>query len=222
MIDYGAHAVLLRRRSRGGGDGSDAAQETDAAKDLTPLIDRLRRVSGVTEVVPAFGEVLVAWAPSSSRTTVLDRLRCTLAGLREANDSGRESIEHLLLVRYDGHDLAAVAETCGLTPAQVVGLHTAPTYTVAAIGFQPGFAYLTGLDPVLQLPRRETPRRRVSPGAVAIAASYSAVYPHASPGGWHLIGRTSEPVFAIGEGGDGGGARFRVGDHVRFISTATP
>jgi KipI family sensor histidine kinase inhibitor len=78
----------------------------------------------------------------------------------------------------------------------------------AFVGFAPGFAYLTGLHPSLHLPRRATPRTRVPAGAVAIAAGYSAVYPSASPGGWHLIGHTDatmwdagrDPPAAIGPG----------------------
>ncbi len=70
-----------------------------------------------------------------------------------------------------------------------------PPYQCAFCGFAPGFAYLTGLDPALELPRRATPRTRVPAGSVAIAAAYSAVYPTASPGGWHLIGRTAAVLF---------------------------
>jgi KipI family sensor histidine kinase inhibitor len=66
---------------------------------------------------------------------------------------------------------------------------------VGFCGFAPGFAYLEGLDPGLHLPRRATPRTRVPPGSVAIAAAYTAVYPTASPGGWHLVGSTAMAVW---------------------------
>ena len=74
---------------------------------------------------------------------------------------------------------------------EVAARHAAPTYTCAFCGFAPGFAYLVGLDPALHLPRRATPRTRVPAGSVAIAAEYTAVYPSASPGGWHLLGHTT-------------------------------
>jgi KipI family sensor histidine kinase inhibitor len=61
----------------------------------------------------------------------------------------------------------------------------------------PGFGYLLGLDPGLQLPRRPTPRIRVPPGAVAIAGEYTAVYPRSSPGGWHLLGHTDIALFDV-------------------------
>ena len=89
---------------------------------------------------------------------------------------------------YDGEDLADVAAACGMSTDEVVRRHVAGRYTCAFCGFAPGFAYLTGLDPALHLPRRPTPRTRVPAGAVAIAAEYTAVYPSPSPGGWHLLG----------------------------------
>ena len=105
----------------------------------------------------------------------------------------REVVE--IAVRYDGEDLASVAAACGLSSAEVVDRHRATDYTCAFCGFAPGFAYLRGLDPALVLPRRATPRTRVPAGAVAIADTYTAVYPSVSPGGWHLIGSTDAPLW---------------------------
>ena len=34
-------------------------------------------------------------------------------------------------------------------------------------------------------------------GSVAIAGGYSAVYPTASPGGWHLLGRTDVALWDV-------------------------
>lgn len=103
----------------------------------------------------------------------------------------------VLPVRYDGADLAEVAQLTGLDRAEVVRRHTAGEYTVAFGGFIPGFAYLTGLDPLLHLPRRSTPRERVPAGSVAIAGEFSAVYPTATPGGWLLLGTCGVPLFDV-------------------------
>ena len=94
-------------------------------------------------------------------------------------------------VRYDGEDLPVVAATLGCSVAEVIQLHSNASYVVEFCGFAPGFAYLGGLDQRLHLPRRASPRTRVPAGAVAIASSYSAVYPRESPGGWHLLGTTT-------------------------------
>jgi len=98
-------------------------------------------------------------------------------------------------VRYNGPDLLEVAERLQLTENEIVRLHTETTYTVFMIGFLPGFPYLGPLPKALELPRRDTPRLRVSAGSVAIAGRQTGIYPQTSPGGWHLIGHTDFPLF---------------------------
>lgn len=100
-------------------------------------------------------------------------------------------------VTYDGPDLAEVAAHTGLSPAEVVAAHTGTPWTVAFAGFAPGFAYLTGGDPRLHVPRRDTPRPRVEAGAVGLAGEFSGVYPRASPGGWQLLGRTTRAMWDL-------------------------
>ncbi len=101
-------------------------------------------------------------------------------------------------VRYggeDGPDLPDVAARMGLSPSDVIERHASATYRVLFLGFAPGFGYLGPLAPSLVLPRRATPRVRVPAGSVAIAGPYTAVYPGESPGGWHVLGRSSAPIW---------------------------
>jgi KipI family sensor histidine kinase inhibitor len=93
-------------------------------------------------------------------------------------------------VVYDGRDLADVARLTGLSEREVIAAHTDTPWRVAFGGFAPGFAYLTGGDARLHVPRLASPRRGVQAGSVALAGEYSGVYPRPSPGGWRLIGRT--------------------------------
>jgi KipI family sensor histidine kinase inhibitor len=120
-------------------------------------------------------------------------------------------------VRYDGEDLPAIAVRLGLDVAEVIQRHCAPTYTVACLGFSRGFPYLEGLDPVLRLPRRESPRARVPTGSVAIAADQTGIYPQSSPGGWHLLGRTDATIFDPLREPPG---LLAPGDRVRFVPVA--
>ncbi|WP_416876022.1 5-oxoprolinase subunit PxpB [Kitasatospora sp. SC0581] len=92
---------------------------------------------------------------------------------------------------YDGADLAEVAALWGVSVEAAVRIHTGPEYVVAFCGFAPGFGYLTGLPAPYEVPRRATPRSSVPAGSVALAGPYTGVYPHPSPGGWQLIGRTA-------------------------------
>lgn len=95
----------------------------------------------------------------------------------------------------DGPDLQEVARCFGMSEEEVVRLHAAQEYTVQAIGFAPGFPYLDGLDPRLALPRKHSPRTKVAAGSVGIAGQQTGIYPIASPGGWHIIGRTPRVLF---------------------------
>jgi KipI family sensor histidine kinase inhibitor len=124
------------------------------------------------------------------RESLVDALR----SVRPVVDD-RDTPELVIPVRYDGPDLAAVAGAAGLSAGQVVALHSGAVYEVAFCGFAPGFGYLTGLPEPLHMPRRATPRTTVPAGSVAIAAGYAAVYPGASPGGWHLLGATDLILF---------------------------
>lgn len=94
-----------------------------------------------------------------------------------------------------GPDLALVAKHNQLTIEQVVKLHSQATYQVYFIGFQPGFAYLGGLDPRLYTPRRSVPREKIPKGSVAIGGEQTGIYPAATPGGWQIIGQTQLPLF---------------------------
>jgi KipI family sensor histidine kinase inhibitor len=131
-----------------------------------------------------------------------------------------------LAVRYggaDGPDLDAVAAHAGLDAAGTVAAHAGGDYTVACIGFQPGFPYLLGLDPRLAMPRRAVPRSAVAAGSVGIGGAQTGIYPSCSPGGWQLIGRIAERLFdprrtpasllAVGDR-----VRFRVADAAAFAA----
>jgi KipI family sensor histidine kinase inhibitor len=117
-------------------------------------------------------------------------------------------------VAYDGLDLDEVASLTGLAVDEVVAIHSGTTYTAAFLGFAPGFAYLTGLDERLVVPRRAEPRVRVPGGTVAIATWYSGVYPRESPGGWRLLGRTDAALFDPARERP---ALIAAGDTVRFV-----
>ena len=107
-----------------------------------------------------------------------------------------------------------IAATCPpASPADVIDIHSSAEYRVLVVGFVPGFAYLGALDERLALPRRESPRKRVPPGSVAIAERQTGIYPSATPGGWHIIGTTDEVLFDPRKAKP---ALFEVGDTVRF------
>ena len=117
-------------------------------------------------------------------------------------------------VRYDGPDLAEVADLTGLSADEVVAAHTGRPWLVGFAGFAPGFAYLVDGDPRLDVPRRATPRTRVPAGAVGLAGEFSGIYPRSSPGGWQLIGHTDQLLWDLDRDPP---ALLRPGAQVRFV-----
>ena len=147
---------------------------------------------GVTELVPAARTVLVAFDPAA---TDAERLGAALRAVEFSPGVQAEGERVEIPVVYDGEDLDDVAGHAGLSREEVVAAHAGGEYVVAFCGFAPGFGYLTGLDERLHVPRRDSPRKRVPAGAVAVADRFTAVYPRPSPGGWQLIGRTDATLW---------------------------
>lgn len=167
---------------------------------------------GVVAVVPAARTVLVKVDPA---LLPVIRLRELLVGAEPVPPADTVTGELLELpVRYDGADLAGVAEHLAMGTEELIGLHSAAEYTVRFCGFSPGFGYLSGLDPRLQLPRLATPRPSVPAGSVAIADEFTGVYPRATPGGWRLLGRTGVALFDLNRQPP---ALLTPGTRVRFV-----
>jgi KipI family sensor histidine kinase inhibitor len=171
----------------------------------------------VIDVVPAATTVLVILGDSGSVSSLrpaLARLAATASAAagRRTGDGDAETVE--IGVRYDGPDLDEVAGITGLSRQEVIEAHTGTSWTAAFGGFAPGFAYLTGGDSRLQVPRRAEPRTAVPAGSVALAGDFSAVYPRSSPGGWQLIGRTDAVIWDLDRDPP---ALLRPGVVVRFV-----
>ncbi|MBK5248354.1 MAG: allophanate hydrolase subunit 1 [Actinomycetales bacterium] len=171
----------------------------------------------ILDVVPAAETLLVVVAEPGDLAGVAE----VVAGLDTSTSTKHHELAEPvpIPVRYDGADLDAVAEATGLTRTGVVERHAGPVYSVDFMGFLPGFAYLSGLDPVLHLPRLETPRTRVPAGSVAIAGERCAVYPRESPGGWRLLGHTDVVMFDLAADPP---ALLRAGLRVRFEPIGAP
>ncbi len=174
--------------------------------------------AGTTRVTVHY-DAVTAWeaAPGapSAYDALVPRLLDAIARAGDAPAAAPRTVD--LPICYDADlapDLADVAARTGLAPDAVIARHLAADYTVGLVGFLPGFAYLDGLEPALALPRRDTPRTRVAAGSVGIADRMTAVYPFASPGGWHLIGAVPVPMFDATADPP---ARLARGDRVRFV-----
>jgi KipI family sensor histidine kinase inhibitor len=193
--------------------------ELDDLPQTLALLASLRAepIAGIEELVPAARTLLVSFRPAAiGADELVRRIGQRSLGARAARIDRRIAIP----VRYDGEDIAEVAALLGLTPEEVVRRHAGSDYTVAFTGFAPGFAYLSGGDASLNVPRRKVPRTRIPAGAVGLAGSFSGVYPQASPGGWQIIGITDAPMWDLARETP---ALLQPGDTVRFVDvTAQP
>jgi KipI family sensor histidine kinase inhibitor len=168
VLDYGDHALLLECEST-----AEVLAWTQALREADLL--------GVTDIVPASRTVMVK--VDAARYLPATRQRIEKLSVAADDDDVAGSAEVVVDVVYDGADLDEVGRITGLGAAGVVAAHTGSVYRVAFGGFVPGFAYLVGGDPQLDVPRRDEPRTRVPAGSVALAGEFSGVYPRETPGG---------------------------------------
>jgi inhibitor of KinA len=163
------------------------------------------------DVVPAYASVGVFF---DSRLVKPAEVAAWLTSLPRGGAGVATGKSVTVPVCYErGPDLGRVAELTGRPADDVIALHTAPEYTVYAIGFVPGFPYLGYLPKELTgVARLESPRVRVEPGSVGLTGRQTGIYPLAKPGGWNLIGRTPLTIVDV----EAGYFPLRVGDKVRF------
>jgi TIGR00370 family protein len=186
---------------------------TEQARQMAHRL-RTARIPHVDEVVPAYTAVTVFYdALHISFRELSEKITSAIDAGQPNPADAPPARHHSIPVRYDGMDLDAVAEAVNLSRDDVIAIHSAPTYTVDLLGFVPGFAYLSEVDARLELPRREQPRPRVPAGSVAIASRLTGIYPFETPGGWHILGNTTQTLFDPRRDDP---SLFRAGDTVKF------
>lgn len=162
------------------------------------------------EVVPAAGTVLL------DGVSDLEQARDLVEGWTPDVSSVARGDLVEVPVRYDGDDLARVAEVWEVSVDEVIARHTGLEFVSSFAGFAPGFAYLSGLPSAWAVERLASPRTVVPAGSVALADTWCGVYPGASPGGWLLLGRTDVVLWDLDR--PGGPALLAPGTRVRFVS----
>jgi KipI family sensor histidine kinase inhibitor len=171
---------------------------------------------GVGDTLPGMNNLTLCFDPDRIELPALeDKVRQAWPRLTLQAVSGRQVDIPVAYGGEDGPDLAHVARHAGLTPHEVVRLHSQAEYLVYFLGFLPGFAFLGGLPPQLATPRRDEPRLAVPARSVGIGGAQAGIYPMVSPGGWQLIGRTPLELFDPRAQSP---TLLRPGDRVRFVA----
>ena len=205
------------------GDSALIINLADEISDSSGLLARVlsaaatiegAKLPGVVDVTSSYESVAVFFDLPQVERDIEDKIGALIAsaGVRVSRKKRRVEIP----VCYDEEfalDLDRVANHTSLTPDAIVTLHSSAEYTVACIGFMPGFPFLAGLPQPLHVPRLESPRTKVLAGSVAIANAQAGVYPLESPGGWNVLGRTPLQLFRVNESPP---TLLRPGDCVQF------
>ena len=183
---------------------------------------------GLIEIVPGYTNFCVYYDPfivhkslqRNTKKTSADKVAQYIKNLLEDRQQALPLDGRLIEipVLYGGEygpDLNEVANINGLTPAEVIEIHTSKHYLVHMLGFAPGFPFLGGMDQRIATPRRKTPRLEIAAGSVGIAGEQTGIYPLATPGGWQIIGRTTTPLFLPDQNPP---TLLLAGDRIRFVA----
>ncbi|MDP9651237.1 5-oxoprolinase subunit PxpB [Paraburkholderia caledonica] len=166
---------------------------------LWTLREKCLAMDYVTDAICGVNTIMVSYEPGQiSATEIRVRLSEAWDGCGENSSLAGRRIE--IPVSYGGTagpDLDAVAQQTHLTTRDVIRIHCESEYLVLAVGADPGFAYLSGLDNRLHVPRLSTPRLSAPSGSVIIAGAQAGVQPIAAPCGWNIIGQTSLEMFDV-------------------------
>ncbi len=189
----------------------DIADRAAGIHELTALLES-SQLDGVIDLVPAYETVALFFVDIDSRHRAEKQLKSL--EFAAGKSVAAASRLHEIPVVYDGVDLHSAASELQMSVDELIALHSGAEYTVAMVGFLPGFPYLLGMDPRLSLPRLETPRPSVPKGSVAIGGAQTGIYPAQSPGGWRLIGVTDVELFDASRAEP---SLLRAGDRLRFV-----
>ena len=190
--------------------------------DFLHTLDNAPPLSGVREVLPAYASLLVHYDPLTVTSDQVEEwcLQANNSNNTSTQTTMQEPRTITIPVCYGGEhgpDLEIAADIANIkTSKEVADIHASGDYRVYFLGFTGGFPYMGGLpDSLTTVPRLSTPRQNVPSGAVGIAAGQTGVYTLSSPGGWHLLGRTSMTLFDPSLDPP---ATLQPGDRIKFVS----
>ncbi|MCI5643238.1 MAG: 5-oxoprolinase subunit PxpB [Peptoniphilus sp.] len=192
--------------------------EKEINAKISAVVENLKekKIDGILDILPTYRSILINYDPVKISYSEMVEI---LKGLNKSNKDNKSDEVRLIEIptlygKEYGPDIEFVAENANLSVDEVIKIHSGRDYLVYMMGFMPGFTYLGGLDERIATPRLKSPRLKIEPGSVGIAANQTGMYPLESPGGWQLIGRTplklyddtkEPPVF------------IQAGDYIRYI-----
>jgi len=178
------------------------------------LAKQVARLPGVQEAVPGMNNLMIAFAEPPRELEEMERRIIELWTAVEPLPSEGRCLD--LPVIYGGEGgphMADVVAHTGMSVDDIVAIHSAPIYTVYALGSHPGYCYLGGMDLRIATPRRKVPVLKIPRGAVSIGGDQTGVSASDGPSGWNTIGSTQVVFFDVARTPP---AVLAPGDRVRF------
>ncbi|MEZ8782578.1 allophanate hydrolase subunit 1 [Vibrio splendidus] len=208
---------------------SNNQSSAEYAQYMAHFSDAIRQnlASVLMNVTPAYQTILVDYLPYRiSEQQLMEQLNNLLNHALSSFSSVSNTRNTIELPAYYSPETALDLDRYqakGMSLDEIIQHHTSQTYSVSAIGFTPGFAFMSDVVNELALPRHSTPRLSVPKGSIAIADTKTAVYPSDSPGGWNIIGNCPLALFDHSQLKNADTTQtplslLNVGDTVRFIA----
>ena len=196
-------------------DGAEAKFSDAVQARIWQVAEELKQVFGVLETVPGMNNLMIVFDPIAADGAGLEAaIRTAWAAADGSAIDGKIRDVPVSYGGENGPDLIDFAAKKSVSVDEIIARHTAPVYSVAAVGAMPGFVYLSGLDPVLAMPRLSNPRNGVPAGSVIIGGAQAGIMPVTAPSGWHILGRTDLSLFNPHRQRP---ALFTPGDRIRFV-----
>ncbi len=188
-------------------------------RKITSLVRLIydQQIEGIVDMIPTYCSLLINYDP---RIVSYEKMQARMKELLKMEVKGVAEKKRVyeIPVCYGGEfgpDLLAIAQHAGMTPEEVISIHTSQDYLIYMLGFLPGFCYLGGLDERIHTPRLANPRVRIPAGSVGIGGASTGIYPLDSPGGWQLMGQTPVKTY---EPESETPILLHAGDYIRFVA----
>ena len=207
MTPVADHALLVSFGDRICDEASASVLALDKALMASPP-------PGLRECVPAYLNLLIDFDPLlTDHHAMRDAVERLLRERAPTPGTGRTRVVDVCYDEGLSPDLRAVSQATGLSVDAVIACHLQGRYQVRMYGFAPGYAYLSGVPPEIQVPRKAAALRDIAAGSVLVAGPQCLVTTLTMPTGWSIIGRSSTRILT---GIDDAPFLFEVGDALRF------
>lgn len=168
------------------------------------------KIDGLQDIIPAYDSITLIY---DSQLKYDPGKISEISPSREPHLSREKNIFEINVCYELGMDWNEVEVKTGLSKEEVISIHSTRNYTLAMMGFMPGFIFLEGLDDRITVSRKENPRTKLPSGSVGIGGNQTGIYSLESPGGWQIIGRTTESFFDVNKTPP---TKLKAGDKIRF------